>query len=218
MVRAMADPDYRAAQDRDRYAPHVAAVNELVDELQDSGGRGWLPYVAPAHGGTEAAVLSVLRDPGPKTQAGTGSGFLCVENDDPTAEFQCRAFADAGIGLRDVTPWNAYPWYVNRKPTGAELEAGVEPLRRLVALMPHLTVVLLQGGDAADGWRRLLRHHPELAPAEGGPQVVACPHPSRQALRHSDPAVRHQREQARVEAYQQVATLIRTSLQEIDRA
>jgi hypothetical protein len=31
-------------------------------------------------------VLSVLRDPGPKIQDTIGSGFLCLENDDPTAE------------------------------------------------------------------------------------------------------------------------------------
>ncbi len=98
MVRRMADRDYRAAQDENRYAPHVRPVNELVDELQDLDGRGWLPYVAPAHGGVEATVLSVLRDPGPKAQAGVGTGFLCIENDDPSAEFGSRRWLRRRMG------------------------------------------------------------------------------------------------------------------------
>lgn len=103
----MADEPFRVTQEQARYAPHVRAINELVDQLRDPGGRGWMPYVAPWHGGVHARVLSVLRDPGPKTQDGAGSGFLCVENDDPTAELQCRAFAEVGIDAHDVTPWNA---------------------------------------------------------------------------------------------------------------
>src|SRR5215211_5814233 len=88
MVRRMRDPGFRLEQERGRYAPHVRPVNELVDELRCRHGRGWMPYVAPWHGGVLARVLSVLRDPGPKTQDGVGSGFLCIENDDPTAELQ----------------------------------------------------------------------------------------------------------------------------------
>ena len=66
-----------STQERDRYAAHVRPVNELVDELHDLDGRGWMPHVAPVHGGVEARVLSVLRDPGPKTQDGVGSPGLC---------------------------------------------------------------------------------------------------------------------------------------------
>jgi hypothetical protein len=58
MVRRMADPEFRAEQDRDRYAPHVRPVNELVDDLRDQDGRGWMPHVAPLHGGVTARVLS----------------------------------------------------------------------------------------------------------------------------------------------------------------
>ncbi|MDQ1295452.1 MAG: hypothetical protein QG608_3337 [Actinomycetota bacterium] len=97
MVRFMADAAFRAEQDAGRYAAHVRPINELVDELQDTGGRGWLPHVAPIHGGVLARLLFVLRDPGPRTREGTGSGYLCVENDDPTAEQQARAFDAVGI-------------------------------------------------------------------------------------------------------------------------
>jgi len=207
MVRRMRDPGFRLEQERGRYAPHVRPVNELVDELRCRHGRGWMPYVAPWHGGVLARVLSVLRDPGPKTQDGVGSGFLCIENDDPTAELQCHAFTAAGIAPRDVTPWNAYPWYINRKPTAAERAAGVDPLARLIRLLPHLRVVLLQGRDAQAAWRRLEGEH--LALRDRRLRVVATYHPGRQALRSPDATVRQARARHRIDAYGQVAAALR---------
>jgi hypothetical protein len=211
MVRLMADGAFRAGQDRDRYADHVRPVNELVDELRGVDGRGWLPYVAPVHGGVRARMLFVLRDPGPMTREGTGSGYLCIENDDPTAERQDRAFASVGIAVADTTPWNAYPWYINRRPTAAEREAGVEPLIRLVTLMPDLRVVLLQGRDAHDVWRRLVRRRPGLV-SERDLSVVETYHPGRQALWSPDPLVRQQRHQDRIKSYHRAAELLRTTV------
>ncbi|WP_019064683.1 uracil-DNA glycosylase [Streptomyces prunicolor] len=204
MVRRMADEAFRDEQESGRYAPHVRAINEMVDELRDQDGRGWMPYVAPWHGGVDARVLSILRDPGPKTQDGSGSGFLCVENDDATAERQCTGFAEAGIDARDTTPWNAYPWYINRAPNAEERRAGVTVLARLLGLLPRLEVVLLQGVDAQDSWRRLEKTHPELV-REARYEVVHTYHPGRQALWSPDPAVRAAREQQRHDSYQQVA-------------
>ena len=104
----MADLAFRQLEEADRYAPHVRPINELVDALRDDA-RGWMPHIAPLHGGTAAQVLSVLRDPGPATRDTVGSGFLCIENDDLTAERQLQMFADVGITPADITPWNAYP-------------------------------------------------------------------------------------------------------------
>lgn len=208
MARRMADETFRGEQEHGRYAPHVRAINKMVDDLRDQDGRGWMPHVAPWHGGVEARVLSVLRDPGPKTQDGVGSGFLCIENDDPTAERQCSAFAEAGINARDTTPWNAYPWYINRKPNASEQQAGVDPLVSLLGLLPDLRVVLLQGVDAQDTWRRLEKKHPEIASQERF-QVVSTYHPANGALRSPDPAVRAAREQHRKDAYRRVAEALR---------
>ena len=104
----------------------------------------------------------MLRDPGPKTEEVGGAGLLCVENDDPTAEAQARLFAEVGIAPEQVTPWNAYPWRLGRAPTAGELEEGVGPLLDVVDLLPHLRVVLLQGGEAQEVWRRALRRRPQL--------------------------------------------------------
>jgi hypothetical protein len=129
------------------------------------------------------------------------------ENDDPTAEYQCRAFHALGIAASDFTPWNAYPWYINRKPSPAELDAGVEPLVRLITLLPHLQVVLLQGLDAQSSWRRLTRRHPEFLQAR---QLTVIPtiHPSPQALRSPDPAIRQARMHHRMNAYQKAADVL----------
>jgi len=208
LVRRMADEAFWEEQQRNRYAPHVRPVNEMIDALRGQDGRGWIPHVAPWHAGVQARVLSVLRDPGPKTQDGTGSGFLCVENDDPTAELQCRAFDAAGIAPCDVTPWNAYPWYINRAPKAAERQAGVDPLLRLLGLLPRLRTVLLQGRDAQDAWRRLVTRHPEILQRKNL-QIVSTYHPGRQALWSKDPAVRQARVQNRLHAYARVAQTLR---------
>jgi hypothetical protein len=159
----MRDPAFRASQlDRLRDA-HVAPINDLVDELRCSG-RGWLPYVAPIYGGVRAEMLHIFRDPGPMTNdAARGSGFLCLENDDPAAELLADLLDEVGIAPARTLTWNAYPWYINRKPLAAELDAGVEPLRRLLDLLPALKVVMLQGGEAKVLWRKFVRRHPAMS-------------------------------------------------------
>lgn len=77
------------------YEPHIEPFNRLVDELRSDD--EWMPYVAPVYGGTKARVLAIFRDPGPKTQVGSGSGMLCVENDDPSAERHFNFLREAGI-------------------------------------------------------------------------------------------------------------------------
>lgn len=161
-----------------------------------------MPYIAPMHGGVDARLLSVLRDPGPMPQAKGGSGFLCWENDDATAEMISQLSADAGIDATDATPWNAYPWYINRAPKPAELEAGVEPLKRLIDLLPRLRVVMLHGGSAKDGWKRLTRQYPDIVAARRL-KAISTYHPGRQAFWHQDPAVREsRREHLRESSYQ----------------
>jgi hypothetical protein len=192
MTRRMRDATFRAQQLASLRAEHIAPINDLVDEIRDDATGLWAPYVAPMYGGTSARLLSVLRDPGPKTNTDHGgSGFLCMENDDATAERISGLFAHAGITADDIVPWNAYPWYINKAPTAAQLDAGVEPLRRLVALLPNLQVVMLHGGSAHDSWKRLIRRHPDIA--DRGATVIETYHTSRQAFWHKDPTERQRR-------------------------
>lgn len=202
----MADPKFQSQQWSERYAPHIAPVNRYVDELREQG-RGWAPYVAPLHGGTDATVLSILRDPGPRTQDGVGSGFICVENDDGSAALQADLMEQVGLSPRELLPWNAYPWYINRQPKVAELNVGVPTVLHLIDLAPRLRVVLLQGSDAQNAWRRVVKARPGLA-RRRDLTVVHTFHPSPQALFAKDPAVRAARVQRRIEAFQEVAQLV----------
>ena len=186
----MRDPAFVRSQLEGLRLLHVAPINALVDELR-GWGRGWVPYVAPIYGGVDARMLSVLRDPGRGTNdASDGSGFLCLENDDATAEQFANLLDEAGISPAEMVPWNAYPWFINRRPKTGELDAGIEPLRRLVELLPRLRVVMLNGTDAQTAWRRFARRH---AGTVQSLVVIATYHTSRQALWTSDPAVREER-------------------------
>jgi hypothetical protein len=205
----MADPVFRTAQQATALtAPHIAPINRFVDSIRDRDRRGWAPYVAPLHGGVDAQVLSILRDPGPATQDDSGSGFLAIENDDPTAERQVLLFESAGISPRQVLPWNAYPWYFNRKPTGAELDAGAQVIVELLELLPDLRVVLLQGRDAEAGWRKVARRLPKPI-EERGVTVLATIHPGRQALFTPDRDERARRVAHQETTFARVGELIR---------
>jgi hypothetical protein len=203
----MSDSSYRDEQWANRYAPHVAPINRLVDNLGTQVDAGPPPYVAPMYRGVHAPVLAVLRDPGPKAGGARGSGFLSVENDDQTAERQCRFFAEAGLDPADVVPWNAYPWYINSEPTTAQLAAGTEPLGRLIELMPQLRVVLLLGNDAQYGWRLFTSRYPALVRYRGL-TVLPTYHPSRRALQHPNADERTRREDSIRAALRRAATIV----------
>jgi hypothetical protein len=193
-----------------RYDPHIAPINEFVATLRNPLGGKWVPEVAPMHGGIDATILSVLRDPGPKTREGVGSGFLCIENDDPTAERQCELFEEYGISARCVLPWNAYPWYINRAPRAAERDEGATVLGKLIDLLPDVRAVLLQGNDAIDVWRRLIKQRPSLV-MDRGIDIVESIHPGKQALWTPDLAEREARKSKQQRAYERLAAIFKMS-------
>ena len=212
----MSDPAFRRDQERGIYLPHVESLNRLVDELRSPDEwlpyvapvLGWLPYVAPVLGGVNARVLAIFRDPGPKTRDGVGSGMLCPENDDVSAERHCALLAHAGIEVGDLTGWNSYPWYINRKPTSAEIDRGLPVLKRVIDLCPNLAVVMAHGGDAHLAWRRFRRQYPHIGKSL---TTVETYHTSRQALFHPNPDVRDQREAHLRDSFEQAAAVLRQS-------
>jgi hypothetical protein len=208
LPRRMADAGFREQQWSRRYDPHIAPINRYVDQLTAEGGRGWAPYVAPIYGGVHARLLSVLRDPGPMTRTDVGSGFLCMENDDATAEAISRLCSDAGIDAQDIVPWNAYPWYINRAPNGSEVDSGVEPLKHVIDLLPQLRVVMLHGGSAHAAWKKLTRRYPSLVSIRKI-EVVETYHTSRQAFWHRDPKVREARKEHLRNAFHRAAQHLR---------
>lgn len=209
MARGMRDDAYRDDQLAHRYTGRVAAINRFIDELGAENNAGHPPYIPPICGGVDALALSISRDPGPRAGGIKGSGFLSIENDDPSAERMGQFLREAGIDYGQVVPWNAYPWYINSDPTVEQLSAGVEPLRDLIGLMPRLRVVILHGTAAAKGWKLFLREHHDLVERRG---VVwlATYHTSRQALQTPDRVERELREASIRNAFVLAASVMRS--------
>ncbi len=66
------------------------------------------------YGGVEARLLTVLTSPGRQTRmAPGGTGFLCIENPDRAAATVEHLISEAGIDPREMTPWNACPWFTD---------------------------------------------------------------------------------------------------------
>lgn len=64
MPRRMAEPAFHEDQWSRRYDQHVEPLDRLTDELGERDDAGHPPYIAPMYRGSEAPVLSLLRDPG----------------------------------------------------------------------------------------------------------------------------------------------------------
>ncbi|HEY5857552.1 MAG TPA: uracil-DNA glycosylase [Aldersonia sp.] len=140
--------------------PHVAPINALADEIADHNGlaRGMVPYVDPDLGGVDARALVLLDNPSTKAETGTGSGLLSLDNDDRTARNCREMYLKHGIDWREIVHWNVCPFPTENAKNGgsyaAERARGAPSTRRLVALLPHLEIVLPLGANARDGWRR----------------------------------------------------------------
>lgn len=163
--RAAADTEFRSLIHQHRYDDHVAPINRLVDDLSSGADGRWAPYVAPTYGGVRARVLLHLQDPGPATDRERGSGFLCHQNDDPSAQLLAESLDNAGLDASSVITWNAYPWFRTDQragPLASQIVDGLDPLHRLLQLLPELRAILLMGAKAQDSWRRYEARHPVL--------------------------------------------------------
>lgn len=203
----MGDREFRADQRSRIREPHIKPINDFVDDLRVI--HGWTPYVAPLHGGINSRMLSMLRDPGDMTRDDDrGSGMICMENDDQTAEMQAILADSAGIDASDFMPWNSVPFYVgNRKPTTPELHAATPSLIQLLDLLPNLEVALLQGGEAKRAWGYLRGADPRWR--KRGIEVIETFHPSQMALQTMYPDERAERIEHRIASWKQAGDLLR---------
>lgn len=114
-----------------------------------------MPHFDPAEAGVEARVLLLLEAPGPKTvPEWGGSGFISVDNDDPTAQNVWTSRKTVGLH-EHVLAWNIVPWVLGRasvKPSRVELAQGSLELRALLDLLPDLRVIVLSGQKSQEAW------------------------------------------------------------------
>jgi hypothetical protein len=206
MTRQMGNNEFRADQHARLTEPHIAPITTYVESVGTE--HRWLPYVAPMHAGVKARMLTLLRDPGPATLKLTGSGMLSFENDDQTASNQMGLMEIAGIDASEVTPWNAYPWYINRAPKDAELREATTSLLGFLDLLPLLAVVLLQGREARVAWTLALEARPALRRRHL--IVIETYHASNQALQSPLPGERERRIQHRISAWRTAGDFLRS--------
>lgn len=168
MPRMMNDPDFRISQESELWAEHVAPINSLVEELRlqrpDAAGAS-VQYTAPLHGGTDATILCLMPAPDSAHRPQDGEDILSTEDDNPLAHASAELLAWAGINPEEVLVWNAYPWYRDEEEAGrlnaTLMNAGLDPMNRLLRLAPTLRVVILMGKGPEEFWAKLVRKHPE---------------------------------------------------------
>jgi hypothetical protein len=134
--------------------------------------------------------------------------MLSVENDDQTAETQYGLMEQAGLTPADFTPWNAYPWFIDRAPNEEEIREASWTLVGLLELLPELEAVLLQGNEAQRAWKLALDVQPAIRRRRLA--VFETYHPSVQALRTPSAGERQRRVQHRVDTWRDLGDLLRT--------
>ena len=133
------------------HQPHVAALTKFVADLRRETGSGfYIPDFDPWDGGVDAELLFLLEAPGAKAR---DSGFVSRNNPDETAKNIFVISAEAGIDRTKTVLWNTVPWYIGtetsiRPAKRRDIEAGLSPLPRLLALLPKLKAVVLLGKPA----------------------------------------------------------------------
>lgn len=171
--KSLRDPAAVAARRAMAEAPHIRPLRLLAQRIAAER-RAAVPDPDPLDGGVEARLLLLLETPGPSIGR---TGFVSRDNPTGTAANLFRFLREAGIARRDTLIWNAVPWVIhapgalNRAPRRSEAAAAAPFFAPLLALLPHLRVVVPAGRFAQDAAAPLAALRPDLP-------VVPIPHPS----------------------------------------
>ncbi|MEM5299080.1 uracil-DNA glycosylase [Burkholderia sp. JPY481] len=174
--KLLGDPAAKAVRITLLREPHIAPLTDFVDELRHEAGPGAaVPDFDPWDAGVAAEVLFLLEAPGAKAVAST---FVSRNNPDETAKNMFELNRDAGIARTRSLLWNAVPWYIGeedrtriRAATAADLERGLEPLPRLIGMLPNLRAVVFMGEKAQRAREQVEQLRPDLV-------LFSSPHPS----------------------------------------
>jgi uracil-DNA glycosylase len=136
--------------------PHVRPLVEIVRVIQrELGSHYIIPMPDPLDGGCDARVLILLEAPGPRA---IETGFISLDNPDPTANTLRELLANAGVARSDVLMWNSVPWFIvddngnNVAPNKDEHVRARPYLAFVLHQLPRLRAVLLMGKHAQQGW------------------------------------------------------------------
>jgi uracil-DNA glycosylase len=159
LLNGPAGPDLQKKRRELLDAPHARPLTELIHRMRSERPKEKIPYFDPLDAGEAACLLILLEAPGPKA---VESGFISLDNPDPTARNLKSFLAMAAVPRSVLLLWNIVPWYLSTPGGGriraaryGDLEAARQYLRALIELLPNLTTVLLLGSNAQKGWERL---------------------------------------------------------------
>lgn len=155
------------------------AFPELIKQIKEEQGLDHeVPEFDPKNGNEAARYLFLLEAPGPRALQ---TGYVSVDNPDPTARNFQAQLGEAEIEAKDIAVWNVVPWYLGDKDrkklrgaTSIDVRSGLKYLKALVAFMPHLECIVLVGGAAS-------KAHVFLSQVTTA-RILSCHHPSAQAL------------------------------------
>lgn len=130
-----------------------------------------MPRIGKGHAESPGGIFSLLQDPGGNVHTPSSgavvSGFVDVENDDPTAKW-CKSLYDRlGIPKPVIIPWNAFGAY-GEKPSMKAINENIPLCQQLLDIA--LPVAVIAQGRWAQRAAQYLRFSGSL---------FCVPHPSR---------------------------------------
>lgn len=192
-----------------RYDGVVGPLNRWVDGVKTSTGED-VPYFDPRAALEGADVLVLLQDP--SAQAQLGSGFISIDNNDPTARNLTLAFEASGLSYSKSLLWNVVPWWVDnpafaRRSLNSEARRAAPLLTEMLGLLESRPkAVVLLGKQAQSAWSKLLLG--ASAEVRSLP-VIAAPHASPLAYNKVDATTGRPNRELLMEAFGQAATAAR---------
>lgn len=171
--------------------PLMAYKEALTQRQSRKHPNVFVPDFDPAEAGICARVLFVFEAPGPKTKPSEGgSGFISVDNNDPSAATIWQLRKDADIREYEATHWNTVGWYMGDptvKPNAQQRAEGIRELRDLTVLLHRLDVIVAGGRIAQDAFTTAAKRNgwPKWSfQTSAGKElpVIPVPHPAGQAM------------------------------------
>lgn len=149
-MQLMSSPDFVQAQMGKIHDENIEPVTQLCLKLQDGVPGSRVPLIDPVHDLDETRIISLQISPSP----GTSSGFLSLQNDDPTAERLAEVYAAAGLDHKYGMPWNVHPWDLpeeqNTALTPKQIKTGVKPFKQFLELTYRASAVVAHGTQAVN--------------------------------------------------------------------
>lgn len=157
----------------------VIPFSTLIERIQTEKGANYqVPRFDPNNGNENARYLFLLEAPGPKAMQ---TGYVSLNNPDPTARNFLRQMHQAGISAKEIALWNVVPWYLGshehkkiRAATAADVQESSTYLHMLINLMPRLECIVLVGAAARNAHVFLSQHTTA--------RILSCHHPSSRVL------------------------------------